>query len=48
MYLQKEAWAEQINKAIEWACKPIIDLLIHWLNPLLHKCFRQLYPDKLI
>lgn len=37
MLLLSKVWLEQINKAIEWECKPSIDLLIHWLNPLLRK-----------
>lgn len=45
MYLLRNNWLEQMNIAIELSHKPSIDLRIHWLNPLLHKCDKQLYRD---
>jgi len=45
MYLFRNNWLEQINIAIELSHKPSIDLCIHWLNPLLHKCDKRLYQD---
>lgn len=46
MYLLRNVWLEQINIANELKHKPSIDLRIHWINPLLHKCEKRLYPDK--
>lgn len=48
MYLFRNNWLEQINIAIGLSHKPSIDLHIHWLNPLLHKCYKPLYPDKVL
>lgn len=48
MYLLRNTWLEQINKAIELSHKPSIDLRTHWLNPLLHKCEKRLYPGKVL
>ena len=48
MYLLGNNWLEQVNTAIELSYKPGIDLHIHWLNPLLHKCEKRLYPDKIL
>lgn len=45
MYLLKNDCTKQINMSIELSNKPSIDLPIHWLNPLLHKCDRKLYPS---
>ncbi|GEM_PF-1865249 len=46
MYLIEKGRLEQINMAIDLEYKPSKDLLVHWLNPLLHKCRNQSYPDR--
>lgn len=46
MYLFRQMWLEQINIADQLTCKPGMDSRIHWLNPLLDKCERPLYPDR--
>lgn len=45
VYLLRNAGLEQINIAIELSYRPSIDLHIHWINPLLHKCEKRLYQD---
>lgn len=48
MYLLRNAWLKQINIMIGSGYKPSIDSRIHWLNPLLPKCCKRLYPDKVL
>jgi hypothetical protein len=48
MYLLRYTWLEQFNIAAELGHKPSIDLRIHWLNPLLHKCKKPTYLDKIL
>lgn len=43
MYLLKYSWLERINIAAQLGHKPSMDSM-HWLNPLLHKCEKRLYP----
>jgi hypothetical protein len=45
MYLLRNACLEQISTETELQHKPTIDLRIHWINPLLHKCKKRLYQD---
>ncbi|TYQ15255.1 UNVERIFIED_CONTAM: hypothetical protein Cloal_1689 [Acetivibrio alkalicellulosi] len=45
MYLFRNNWLEQINIEIDFLHKPSIDLCIHWIDPLLHKCDKRLYQD---
>lgn len=44
MYLLKYSWLERINIAAQFGHKPSMDCM-HWLNPLLHKCEKRLYPE---
>lgn len=44
MYLFRNTWLEQINIADKLGYKPGMDLRIHWLDPLLHKCEKRLCP----
>lgn len=46
MYHLRSYNLEQDNIAMELSGKPGIELGIHWLNPLLLKCKKRLYPDK--
>ena len=48
MYSLRNIWLKQINTAIGLEHKPGIDLRVHWLNPLLIKCEKRLYPDKVL
>jgi hypothetical protein len=48
MYLLKDARLEQMNTGMEPAKKPGLDLQIHWIDPLLHKCRKRLCPDILL
>ena len=48
MYLLRNAYAEQINMANGSQYKPSIDLRICWLNPLLYRCKKRLYPEKVL
>ena len=46
MYLIEKGILDQINMAINLKNKPSKDLLVHWLNPLLHECVNRFYPDR--
>lgn len=47
MYLLKNELLKNNNIAVKLAERPSIDISIHWLNPLLHKCKKKLYPDRI-
>jgi len=47
LYLNRNVWLEQINTANELKLRPSLDLRIHWINPLLHKCEKRLYPGRM-
>lgn len=47
MYLFRNAWLEQFNIKTLLSHKPSIHLRVHWLNPLLNKCDKRLYPDRI-
>lgn len=45
MYHLRSYNLEQNNIATKLSGKPGMAISIHWLNPLLHKCDKQLYRD---
>ena len=48
MYYLRSYNFEQNNIAIKLLGKISIDISLHWRNPLLHKCDKQLYQDKVL